>query len=71
MRQAIASVKANLSPNQRDYWDRGITTQTEVQEAEATLELAREELKRYQQLGNTGAIATLQIKEKEQAFKAA
>jgi len=71
MNRTIASAQADLSLNQRDYKDRQITTQTEVQEAEATLELAREELKRYQQLGNTGAIATLQIKEKEQAFKAA
>ena len=42
-----------------------------MQEAEAAAELAREEMNRYQQLGNTGAIAILQIKEKEQAFKAA
>jgi HlyD family type I secretion membrane fusion protein len=71
MRQAITSAKADLSRNQRDYKDRGITTQTEVQEAEAAAELAREEMNRYQQLGNTGAIAVLQIKEKEQALKAA
>ena len=42
-----------------------------MQEAEAAAELAREGMNRYQQLGNTGAIAILQIKEKEQAFKAA
>ena len=42
-----------------------------MQEAEAAAELAREEMNRYQQLGNTGAIAILQIKDKEQAFKAA
>ncbi|MCC5652330.1 HlyD family secretion protein [Nostoc sp. XA013] len=71
MRQAITSAKADLSRNERDYKDRGITTQTEVQEAEAAAELAREEMNRYQQLGNTGAIAILQIKEKEQALKAA
>ncbi|MHC5720800.1 MAG: HlyD family secretion protein, partial [Nostoc sp.] len=35
------------------------------------VELAKEELKRYKQLGNTGAIAVLEIKEKEQAFKVA
>ena len=40
-----------------------ITTQTEVVEANAAVELAREELKRYQQLGNTGAIAVIQIKD--------
>ncbi|MEA5626514.1 HlyD family secretion protein [Nostoc sp. UHCC 0251] len=71
MRQAITSAKADLSRNQRDYQDRGITSETEVQEAEAAAELAREEMNRYQQLGNTGAIAVLQIKEKEQAYKAA
>ncbi|MEH2454368.1 hypothetical protein [Nostoc sp.] len=42
-----------------------------MQQAEAAAELAREEMNRYEQLGNTGAIAILQIKEKEQAFKAA
>ncbi|MCC5615858.1 HlyD family efflux transporter periplasmic adaptor subunit [Nostoc sp. CHAB 5836] len=71
MRQAITSAKADLSRNKREYQDRQITTKTEVQEIEAAVELAKEELKRYQQLGNTGAIAILQIKEKEQAFKAA
>ncbi|MEH2382656.1 MAG: HlyD family efflux transporter periplasmic adaptor subunit [Nostoc sp.] len=71
MRQAIASAKSDLSRNKRDYQDKQITTQTEVQELEASLELARQQLKGYEQLGNTGAIATLEIKEKEQAFKAA
>jgi HlyD family type I secretion membrane fusion protein len=69
--RAITSAQADLSRNQRDYKDRQIITHTELQEAEASLELAREELKRYQQLANTGAIAQLQIKEKEQVFKAA
>jgi HlyD family type I secretion membrane fusion protein len=71
MNRTIAAAKADLGRSQRDYQDRQIITQTEVQEAEATLELAKEEMTRYQQLGNTGAIAQLQIKEKEQAFKAA
>jgi HlyD family type I secretion membrane fusion protein len=71
MKRSMASAQADLSLNQRDYRDKKITTRAEVQEAEAVLELAQEQLKRYQQLGNTGAIATLQIKEKEQAFKAA
>jgi HlyD family type I secretion membrane fusion protein len=71
MRRAIASAEAELSRSQREYRDRQLITQAEVQEASATLELAREEMKRYQQLGNTGAISQLQIKEKEQSFKAA
>ncbi len=69
--RSIASAQADLSRNEREYKDKQITSQTEVQEAEAALELAREELRRYQQLGSTGAIAVLQIKEKEQVFKAA
>ena len=71
MQRAIASAKADLSRNRRDYQDKQIITQTEVQEAQASVELAKEELQRYQQLANTGAIASLQIKEKEQTFKAA
>ncbi|MBW4564993.1 MAG: HlyD family secretion protein [Mojavia pulchra JT2-VF2] len=67
----VASAQADLIRNQRDYKERQITAQTQVQEAEASLELAKEEMKRYQQLANTGAIALLQIKEKEQALKAA
>ncbi|WP_341768575.1 hypothetical protein, partial [Escherichia coli] len=69
--RTLASAQADLNRNQRDYRDKRITSIASVQEAEAALELAQEELKRYQQLGNTGAIAQLQIKEKEQAFKAA
>lgn len=71
MKRTVASATANLRRNQRDYRDSQITTVTQVQEAEAALELARVELKQYQQLANTGAIASLQIEEKKQAFKAA
>lgn len=71
MNRTIASATADLGYNQREYKDKQITTQAEVQEAEAALELARVELKQYQKLANTGAIAQLQINEKEQAFKAA
>lgn len=71
MTRRIASAQADLSGNQRNYKDLQTTTQTEVQAAEASLELAKEEMKRYQQLANTGAIAELQVKEKEQALKVA
>ncbi|MEH1839952.1 MAG: HlyD family efflux transporter periplasmic adaptor subunit [Nostoc sp.] len=71
MRQAITSAKADLSRNKRDYQDRQITSLAQVKELEAGVELARQQLKGYEQLGNTGAIADLEIKEKEQAFKAA
>jgi multidrug efflux pump subunit AcrA (membrane-fusion protein) len=68
---AIASAKAELSRTQREHQDKQILTQTEVQEALAALELAQEEVKRYQQLSQTGVISSLQLKEKEKAFKAA
>jgi HlyD family type I secretion membrane fusion protein len=71
MNRTIASAQADLSRNQREYQDRQVTTQTEVQEAQAALELAQAQMQQYKRLANTGAIAQLQIKEKEEAFKAA
>ncbi|WP_016948808.1 HlyD family efflux transporter periplasmic adaptor subunit [Anabaena sp. PCC 7108] len=68
---AIVSAQAELKLNQRQYEDRKITTVAEVREAQAALELATEELARYQQLANTGAIAQLQLKEREAALKTA
>lgn len=67
----IASAQADLGRNQRDYQERRVTTQTDVQEAEAALELAQAQMTQYQQLAKTGAIAQLLVKEKEQSFKAA
>ncbi|NJM64164.1 MAG: HlyD family efflux transporter periplasmic adaptor subunit [Acaryochloris sp. RU_4_1] len=69
--RAITVIQAELNRTQRDYREKQIATQTELQEAQANLELAQEELKRYQQLANTGATPQLQVKEKKQAFKAA
>ncbi|MEP0856447.1 HlyD family efflux transporter periplasmic adaptor subunit [Trichocoleus sp. DQ-U1] len=71
MNRNIASAQADLGRNQRDYQEKQITTKAEVQEAQASVDLARAQMNQYQQLANTGAIAQLQIKEKEEAFKAA
>jgi HlyD family secretion protein len=71
MQRAIASAKAELELNQREYEDRKITTVAEVREAEAALELAQEELARYQQLANTGAISQLQLRERQANLKTA
>lgn len=71
IQQAIASAKAELKLNQRQYEDSKITTVAEVTEAEAALELAQEELARYQQLANTGAIPQLQLREREAGLKTA
>ena len=71
LNRTLAAAEAELRLNQRNYEDKLITTIAEVREAEAALELAQEELARYEQLANTGAIAQLQIKEKEAAVKTA
>jgi HlyD family type I secretion membrane fusion protein len=67
----VTSAAADLHRNRREFREKQITTQTELQEADAELELAQEEMKRYRQLANTGAIPLLQIKQKEQALKVA
>jgi len=69
--RAVAAAQAELRLQQQDHQEKQVTAQAEVQAAEASLELAQEEMKRYQQLANTGAIAELQVKTKEQAFKLA
>lgn len=71
MNRSIASAQADLGRNLREHQDRQITTQAEVEEAEAALELASTEMQQYRHLASTGAVAGLQIKQKEQAFKAA
>ena len=67
----IASAMAQLRHQQRLHQERLIVTQAEVEEAEALVEFAQEELARYQQLVETGAIAQLQLKEKEANLKTA
>lgn len=71
MQRAIASAKAELKLNQRQYEDSQTTTVAEVREAEAALELAQEEQARYKELANIGAIAQLQFKQREAALKTA
>lgn len=71
MNHNVASASAQLQQSQREYQERQIITATQVQEAVAAMELAKAQMSQYQQLANTGAIAGLQIKEKEQAFIAA
>jgi multidrug resistance efflux pump len=41
-----------------------------ITKPQAAMELAQVQMKQYQQLTSTGAIASVQIKEREQAFKA-
>ncbi|MBD1821140.1 HlyD family efflux transporter periplasmic adaptor subunit [Cyanobacteria bacterium FACHB-DQ100] len=69
--RTVAGAEADLNLNQRIYQDRQITAVAELQEAEAALALTQEELNRYRGLAQIGAIAELQIREKETAMKIA
>lgn len=71
MQQGVAAAEAELRLNRRQHQERQMTTQAEVREAEAAAKLAREELARYQELANTGAVAKLQISEKAATLEAA
>ena len=67
----IASAKSEYDRRLREYQDRQITTVAEVEEAQATLKLAQDELSRYQQLVDSGAISELQLTEKQAAYNTA
>ncbi|MBW4562949.1 MAG: HlyD family efflux transporter periplasmic adaptor subunit [Mojavia pulchra JT2-VF2] len=69
--RAIAAATAELKLNQRQHQQRQLTTQAEMREAKAAAQLAQEELARYQELANTGAITKLQISEKAAVLEAA
>jgi HlyD family secretion protein len=71
MARTMASAQAELLRNQRELHDRQRITQTDLQEAEASLALVRDERSRYQQLVTSGAISEMQLKEKESAVKSA
>jgi HlyD family secretion protein len=71
MERNIAAAQAQLRLQKRDYQDKQLTGEAGVQAAQAELQLAQEERQRYRQLANTGAIAQLQVKQKEQAFQVA
>lgn len=69
--RAIAAATGELQLNQRQHQERQVTTQAEVREAQAAAKLAQEELARYRQLANTGAITQSQLSEKAATLEAA
>lgn len=69
--RSVASAEAELRLQMRNYQDKKSIVQAEAEQARVSLLLARDEMQRYQQLANSGAIAILQVKQKEQAFQAA
>lgn len=68
---AIAAAEAQVNLRQHDYREQQTTTAADLREAEAAVQFAREELNRYRQLAGTGALADLQLKEKEAALETA
>jgi HlyD family secretion protein len=67
----VAGAKADLQLAQRDYQNQQLVTQADVKEAQAAVDFAQEELNRFRQLTESGAVAELQIKEKEAALNTA
>jgi HlyD family type I secretion membrane fusion protein len=71
MNRNVRVARADLSLSHHNHQAQRITTQADVREAEAALELARVEKEKFQQLANARAVAQLEVQQKEQAFAAA
>lgn len=67
--RTLTSTRVQLKHQQYLYQEQLSTTQAKVAEAEAAVELATEELNRYQELAATGTISQLQLKEKAAVLK--
>lgn len=69
--QAISVAEAQLRRDQREYRDRQSTTQADLAEAQAALDFAQNEMRRYAQLATSGAVSQLQLDEKRAAVRTA
>ncbi|MCY6494435.1 HlyD family secretion protein [Leptolyngbya sp. GGD] len=69
--RSIASAEAEIRRAQNDYQEKLLSSQAEVQDAKVTLDLAKDEWVRYQQLYTSGAVSERQAKEKETAVQTA
>ncbi len=69
--QAIAAVYPEISRSQSDYQERKHIAQADFEEAQATLNLAQDQLARHQQLVVVGAISQAQFQEYESAVQTA
>ncbi len=69
--RSISIARADLSGNQRSFQEKQITAETELQEAEAALEIAVVQRDRLKQAAAAGAIAQTELEQKEQTVKAA
>ncbi|MEB3213936.1 MAG: HlyD family efflux transporter periplasmic adaptor subunit [Leptolyngbyaceae bacterium] len=69
--QEIAVAQSEVSRSQQESDEQQATTQANLDEAEANLAFARSEVRRYEQLVDSGAVAQLQLEEKQAAAQAA
>ena len=67
----IAARTSELNLAQNNYRELQIERDTALKTAQANFDLAQDELARYQNLADSGAIAILQLKEKESAYRTA
>ncbi len=71
LKRTIASARDDLTRNQREYQNQQVITQTELQETEANLKLAKDERDRYRYASESGVVSRLQYTAKEQGFRVA
>ncbi|MBV6625796.1 MAG: HlyD family efflux transporter periplasmic adaptor subunit [Rivularia sp. (in: Bacteria)] len=69
--RVITASEAELAQAKRSFRDKKIVSTAEVEEAQAQLNLAQNELKSYRLLVGNGAISKLQLAEKEAAVRTA
>jgi multidrug efflux pump subunit AcrA (membrane-fusion protein) len=69
--RSVAVAAADLAKQERELHDRQLISQADLREAEAQVAFARDAMQRYQALADTGAIALIQVKAKEEAFQTA
>lgn len=68
---AIAAAEAETRRNQQEHQEKQLTSAAEFQEVSVTLEQAQDEMNRYHQLAEVGAISELQMREKQTAVRSA
>lgn len=69
--RSLTAATNRLANLERAYRDQQITTQSDLQTAQARVRFAQEELKRYQRLAAQGALGELQVQEKQAALDTA
>jgi HlyD family type I secretion membrane fusion protein len=69
--RTVATARAELSRNERDYQDWLVRTNSEIAEAESAVKFAQTEMEAFSGLAKEGAVSRLQAQQKNQIFIAA